>query len=254
MRITKLPIPMIIAAIAITSVAVIYVYLTAPPLPIHTDPNFTTPLFAGGVYLWRGAAFQYLLSADRIISVAYTPGYHLIYTTGPLTNISISDDKWIVYLRGGRPLYVERRTLTSGTITDTFHLVYKLEDVTPPDSPPNLYVWLPRTFGLTEYLSRDELDAIIKVVGSYWNIERVLDIGVNGTHIKYRYAFPDSDTMYDAYARLPSPTSGTTIRVTNKPFSSTYTINSTTFTVIALPYLFFSITPTETTKLVIYVS
>jgi hypothetical protein len=60
MRITKLPIPLVVAAAALTSVVMIYVYLTAPPMPIHTDPNFTYPLLAGVTYMWRGAAFQYV--------------------------------------------------------------------------------------------------------------------------------------------------------------------------------------------------
>jgi hypothetical protein len=255
MRITKLPIPMIIAAIAITSVAVIYVYLTAPPIPIHTDPNFTTPLFAGMVYLWRGAAFEYILSADKPISVAYAPGYHLIYTNGPLGNITISEKIWIIHLRGGRTLYVERRSLiVSGGRESEFLLVYKLEDVTPPNSSiPNLYMWLPKTFNLTEFLNQNEINAIAQLVSPV-NIVRVLGVEVNGTHIIYRYAYSQSSREYRGFVKLSSPTISQTIRVTNKPFGATYTISGTTFTATALPYLFFSIVPTETTKLVIYVS
>jgi hypothetical protein len=255
MRISKLPIPLLIAAAALTGVAVIYVYLTAPPLPIHTDPNFTTPLFAGGVYLWRGAAFNYILSADKPITVSYTPGYHLIYTTGPLTNMSVGPNRWIVYLPGGRALYVERRLLESRGFRSEFNLVYKLEDVTPDNCTiPDLTIWLPQTFRAQEYLSTQEVNAITRVISSTLDIVRVVDVRVNGTHIIYTIAYSQSDYLMDAWTRLPSPTTGTVIRVDNRPSSYTYTINRTTFTAIALPYLFFSITPSETARVVIYVS
>jgi hypothetical protein len=258
MRISKLPIPLLVAAAALTGVAVIYVYLTAPPMPIHTDPNFTSPLFVGGVYLWRGAAFQYLLSADKIISVSHAPGYHLIYTNGPLTNITIGDRIWIVYLRGGRPLYVEKRWIDwypPDGRSGYWYLVYKIEDVTPPNCTiPDLTMWLPQTFGPTEYLSQNEMDAIMRILGNPWAVARVLAVEVNGTHIIYRTGYPYIDLQQQLFARLSSPTTGTTIRVTNRPFGSSYTVNGTTFSATALPYQFFSISPSETTRLVIYVS
>jgi hypothetical protein len=260
MRISKLPIPLIIAAAALTGVAVIYVYLTAPPMPIHTDPNFTSPLFSNMVYLWRGAAFQYVLSADRTISVAYGPAYPLIYTTGPLTNITLGQQRYIVYPFGERPLYVERRMLmtqTGGTQRFTYYLVYKLEDVTPPNSSiPNLYMWLPKTFGPTEFLSQREVRAIEVVAGAVVSRYRVLNVVVNGTHIIYRIATVTRDYYmeFDVFDTLSSPISGTTIRVDNRPSSHAYTINDTTYSAMTLPYLFFSIVPTETTRVVIYVS
>jgi hypothetical protein len=262
MRISKLPIPLLIAAAAITGVAVIYVYLTAPPMPIHTDPNFTTPLFAGGVYTWRGAAFQYILSADGTISVAYGPGYHLIYTTGPLSNISVAADKWIVYPLGERRLYVERRTFVRAydavgeyACPCTFYLVYRLEDITPPNSSiPSLNVWLPRTFGTSEYLTTRESDAIRTVLGIGLTHYRVLSVATNGTHLIYRLGARNYDFQLTAIATMSSPVTGTTIRVTNTPTSTTYTIGDNVYTATLLPYLFFGIVPSGTVNVVIYVN
>ena len=255
MRITKLPIPLLIAAAALTSVAVIYVYLTAPSMPLHTDPNFTSPLYVGGTYLWRGAAFEYLFSSDEIVSISYMPPYHLIYTNGPLSNFTIGSNVLIVYVRGERPLYVVRHYVYQpwSSSWGYQYLAFKLVDVTPSDSPtPDLIMWLPQVFGDSEVLSSKEYDAVHSQVGLF---QRVVGVEVNGTHVIFRVNSPTySGIEYRLPASLPSPVSGRTIRVTNSPISTSYTINSTTLTAIALPYQYFSISPTATTNLVIYVS
>jgi hypothetical protein len=261
MRITRLPIPLVLAAVALTSVAVIYVYLTAPPMPIHTDPNFTTPLFVGGTYLWRGAAFEYLFSSDEIISISHMPPYHLLYTTGPLTNITIGDNIWIIYVYGERPLYVVKHRTYIPYVSppgeyDTYY-VFKLRAVTPPNlTISNLTMWLPTMFDLTDFLSDREYNALYGRVPVAHSC-RALAIEVNGTHVIFRCAPLTAwggAIEYVHYARLPSPTSGRTIRVTNTPTSSSYTIGGYTFSIIALPYRFFSITPSGTTNVVIYVN
>ena len=257
MRITRLPIPLLIAAIGITSTAVIYVYLTAPPMPIHTDPNFTYPLLTGAVYLWRGAAFDYIFSSDKIVSISYTPAHHLIYLNGPMANITIGDSAWIVYLRGGRPLYVVKQRIdyAPGGWSGNYYFVFKLEDVTPPNlTIPNLSIWLPRPFDQNDVLSDREYEAVTKRVPPA-ETTRVLRIEVNGTHIIFIGAdLTDYGGEYQYVARLPSPTSGRTIRITNKPISASYVLDGTTLSATALPYLYFAITPTETTTLVVYVS
>jgi hypothetical protein len=258
MRITKLPIPLLIAAAALTSVAVIYVYLTAPPMPIHTDRNFTTPLFSGGVYLWRGAAFEYIFSADGIISVSYMPPYHLIYLTGPLVNMTIGDSIWIVYVFGERPLFVVKQRAYDpygfGGIygEKDFYFVFKLVDVTPSNlTISNLTMWLPTAFRLEETLSYNEDWAVRARVPDPL---RVTSVEINGTHLIFKAApLVYGGVEYALPARLPSPTTGKTIRVTNRPISSSYIAGGSTFTAIALPYQHFAIIPSETTTLTIYV-
>jgi hypothetical protein len=255
MRITKLPIPLLIAAAALTSVAVIYVYLTAPPMPLHTDPNFTSSLYVGGTYLWRGAAFEYTFSSDEIVSISYMPPYHLIYANGPLSNFTIGSNVWIVYLRGGRPLYVVRHYVYQpwSNSWGYQYLAFKLVDVTPSDSPyPDLNMWLPQAFGDSEYLTNEEYNAVYSRVGIH---QRVVGVEVNATHVIFRTNAPTYNGVeYRLPAMLSSPVSGRTIRVTNSPTSTSYTVNSTTLTAIALPYQYFAITPSATTTLTIYVN
>jgi hypothetical protein len=254
MRITKLPIPLLIAAAALTGVAVIYVYLTAPPMPIYTDPNFTTPLYVGGVYLWRGAAFEYTFSSDEIISISYMPPYHLIYTTGPLTNTTVGSNVWVVYVRGERPLYVIKLNVYlpwAGYSADEY-FVFKLTDVTP-SNVTGLNMWLPETFGRSDFLSTREYNAVLALVSNV-DVYRAINVVANSTHLIIDRGDLTYDNVYRVVVALPSPQSGRTIRVTNEPISSSYVINSTTYTIIALPYQYFSISPTATTNLVIYVS
>jgi len=255
MRITKLPIPLLLAAAALTSVVYIYVYLKAPPMPIHTDPNFTTPLFAGGVYLWRGAAFEYIFSADEVISISYMPPYHLVYLSGPLYNISIGDNVRIVYLAGGRPIYLVRHHVYDSAANNWGYawLAFKFVDVTPSNlSTPNLTMWLPQAFGASETLSQEEYDVIHSLVGYFF---RAVGVEVNGTHVIFRVNAPTYQGIEGRLVgKLSSPVSGKTIKVTNNPISTAYFVNGTTFTAIALPYQYFAITPSGTTTLTIYVS
>jgi hypothetical protein len=257
MRITKLPIPLLIAAAAITSVAYIYVYLTAPPMPIHTDPNFTSPLYAGGTYMWRGAAYQYLFSADQTIYLTNGTPYHFIYLNGPLHNISLASKVFIIYGTRIRPLYIHKQTLIMelhGTTTEVC-LVYRLTDVTPEDIEiGNFTLYLPRTFSPSEVLTLDE-DRVVSSFGSCLTRRRVLDISVNGTHIIYRTMYMDTASGDMRFVqRLPPSVVGRTIRITNRPLSGSYIVGGRTYTVIALPYLHFAIVPSDTTTLTIYVS
>jgi len=259
MRITKLPIPLLLAAAALTSVVVIHVYFKAPPLPIHTDPNFTYVLYSGGVYMWRGAAFHYVFSADGVISLTYRPPYYLLITNGPLGNFSLGSDIWVVHVIGERPLMLVRQYLWVpwGGYPgrwDYEWLVYKLVDVTPPNlSDPRLRVWLPTTFQLSDTLTQNEFQAVRVRVGPF--AKRVLDIEANATHMIFKVSGMDySHIVYTVYGTLPSPTQGRSISVTNNPISGSYVINGTTLSAIALPYHHFVIRPTDTVNLVIYVS
>jgi hypothetical protein len=258
MRITKLPIPLLIAAAALTSVVVIYVYLTAPPMPIHTDRNFTQPLYGGVTYLWRGAAFEYIFSADTTITVANETAYHLIYLFGPLYNISIAGKVFILYGAGIRPLYVYKLPgnvpFEGGVSLSPVCFVFKLEDITPGNmSIANLTLYLPRVFGENEFLTSNEDSAIDKIAG-YCSKWRVISMASNGTHIIYRVRYTTSASGDRRYLiKLSAPVTGKTIRVLNQPLRGVYVVGDVTYPVMALPYLYFAITPSETTTLTIYV-
>jgi len=259
MRITKLPIPLLIAAAALTSVAVIYVYLTAPPLPIHTDPNFSQPLFAGVTYLWRGAAFQYIFSADSQISVTYGAPYHLVYLFGPLYNITLSGKIAIIYGAGIRPLYAVKHNLVSEDGAHTFTdacLIFKLKDVTPQNisTVGNLTLYLPEMFDLNDVLTNKE-NSVLYNFADCSSRFRVVQMQVNGTHILFQTAYPTTPTLgWKLVMRLEPLASGKTIRATNQPLSGSYVVGSATYSVMALPYLHFAIKPQDTTTLKIYVS
>jgi len=258
MRITKLPIPLLIAAAALTSVAVIYVYLTAPPMPLHTDPNFTGPLYVGGAYLWRGAAFEYIFSADNQISVSYVDPYHLVYLSGPLYNITLSSRMAIIYGAGIRPIYIVKHDLVtedgSYSYTGTC-LVFKLRDVTPDNSTVgNLTLYLPEMFDLSDVLTSKEDSVVYNFVGCLSRF-RVVQIQVNGTHILFQTAYTNTNTLGRRLVMpLRSLATGRTVRDTNTPLSGSYVVGSTTYTIVALPYRHFVITPLGTTTLTIYVS
>jgi hypothetical protein len=257
MRISRLPIPLVLAAAALTSVAVIYVYLTAPPMPIHTDPNFSSPLFAGFTYIWRGAAFEYIISSSNHISVAYRAPYHLIYLQGPLYNITLSSNIYTVYGAGIRPILVIKHMayseLSGSTVEACF--IFKLTDVTPENvTIPGLSMYMPTLFSASDPLSSKE-DMAVYHYTSCTNRIRVTNIEVNGTHIRLVTLLSTYTSGEQRYLlSLPSPTTGTTIRVTNSPIRGTYVVNGTTYSIMALPYLHFAITPTHTTTVTIYVN
>jgi len=258
MRITKLPIPLLIAAAALTSVVYIYVYLTSPPMPIHTDPNFTSPLYAGAVYLWRGAAFRYTFSADSQISMTYGAPYHLIYLFGPLYNISLGGGKIaIIFGADIRPLYIVKQNVVQegSTYSTEMCLVFKLQDVTPQNSTiANLTMYLPVTFDVNDILTNKEDNTVYRF-GNCPSSARVIQIQANGTHIIFQTGPTYSSTPSKRWVMSLQPLApGKTIRVTNQPVSSSYVVGGATFTVMALPYLHFAITPQDTTTLTVYVS
>jgi len=258
MRLTKLPIPLLIAAAALTGVVYIYVYLTAPPMPIHTDPNFSQPLLPGVTYLWRGAAFQYVFSADNQISMAYGAPYHLIYLYGPLYNISLGGGKiFIIFGADIRPLYVFKTTVsTESGYTGEACLIFKLKDVTPQNSTiANLTLYLPVPFDQNDVLTKKEDNAVYYLTGTCIWMDRVIQILANSTHIIFQTAYADSPILTWRLVMALQPLApGKTIRVTNQPVSGSYVVGDKTFAVMALPYLHFAITPQDATTLTVYVS
>jgi hypothetical protein len=228
-------------------------------MPIHTDPNFTGPLFSGLTYLWRGAAFEYIFSADYTISLTHVAPYHLIYLGGPLHNITVITGRtWIVYPVGGRPLYAVRQRVyfPNGRFWSDAILVYKLEDITPDNTTIPFTILIPRMFSrITEELTERE-DRVLRAVVSGIDFYRVIGMELNSTHIIYKLAhtrFANYETVA-VVAISSSPISGKTIKITNNPVRGSYVVSGASFPFMALPYLHFVITPTETTTLTIYVN
>jgi len=197
--------------------------------------------------------FSRLLNIDDICA-----GTSLIYLTGPPANITIGDSVWIVYVRGWRrPYYIVKHYINQspGGWSGNYYFIFWLEDVTPPNlTIRNLSIWIPRPFDPQDTLTNEEYQEIYKRVPSA-ETTRTLRVEVNGTHV----VFIGSDITYyggeyQYVAKLPPPVSGRTIRITNKPISASYNYNGTTLSAMALPYNYFSITPSDTTTLVIYVS
>jgi len=209
-------------------------------------------------YLWRGAAFQYVFSADSQISMAYGTPYHLVYLFGPLYNISLAGSKiFIIYGANIRPLYVIKTDLEteSGNHVPNVCLIYKLKDVTPQNlTIGNLTLYLPEVFDINDVLKNDE-DTVVYSFGSCVRRYRVVNIQVNGTHITFHTAYSTQPLLSSRYVLKLQPLApGKTIRVTNQPISGSYVVGSATFEVMVLPYLHFAITPQDTTTLIVYVS
>jgi hypothetical protein len=164
----------------------------------------------------------------------------------------------IIYGAGIRPIYIVKHDLVtedgSYSFSDTC-LVFKLRDITPDNSTiGNLTVYLPEMFDLSDVLTNDEDRAVYSFAGCMSRF-RVIQTQVNGTHIIFQTAYTNSNSLaWRLVKSLQSLATGRTVRATNTPLSGSYTVGSTTYTIIALPYLHFAITPMGTTTLTIYVS
>lgn len=71
----KIPIPLILAAIVATTAVTIMLNLQVSSIPIVADPNFTGPIPAGNVAVWKAAGFsQATFTPNASITVYGAPG------------------------------------------------------------------------------------------------------------------------------------------------------------------------------------
>jgi hypothetical protein len=245
MRFTKIPIPLLIAALVATTAIVVYLQLAVVPVPVVADSNFTTTLVGGTPYLWRGAASEITVTSNATIQLTYMPVTHVVYVNGPLGNASLGGN-WIVYLRGGRPILVQRVTALDGS---TYHYLFKLVNTSKVGG---LSVLVPQTFGASETISDAEARAIYTITGR--NGLRVVNIYTNGTHIALDVA-PHNSTagLATHYFRLPPAVNTTSTKITSSGYGVSYTVNGTTVSVYLMPYHYIVIIPRTNVRVTIVV-
>jgi len=247
MRLSKIPVPLLIAALVATTAVVVYLQLSVVPVPVVADPNFTTTLIGGTPYLWRGAASEISITSNATIQLTYMPIAHVIYINGPLSNASLGDGRWLVYLKGGRPLLVERMPAPSG-MTDIF--VFKLVNMTKVNG---LSVLVPQPFDVADVLTTQESDAV-KVYTNGVAPWRVVNINANATHIGMSYAYDFGNTVLDTiYYKLPPAVETTSTKIASSGYGVSYIVNATTVSAYLMPYQHVVIVPKASATVTIVV-
>jgi hypothetical protein len=247
MRLNKIPIPLLLAALVATTAVVVYLQLSVISAPVVADNNFTSTLIAGTPYLWRGAATEITISSNATIKVAYMPVGHVVYINGPLGNSSLGSGKWLIYLKDGRPLLVEKVSYPDGY--NAYH-VFKLVNVSKVGS---LTVLVPNAFDLSDTLSDAEYNAMLSNgVGS--SVYRVVQVNTNGTHIELRLGNVGSAHInHTTFVRLPNVSEITSIKITSSGYGVSYVVNSTTVSAYLMPYNHIVITPKASARVTITV-
>lgn len=245
MRLSKIPMPLLIAALVATTAVVVYLQLSVVSVPIVADPNFTTTLVADTPYLWRGAASEFNIASNATIKLTYMPVAHVIYLNGPLGNITLGDGKWVVYLKGGRPLLVEKVTYSTGF---SVYYIFKLVNMTKVSG---LSVLVPNVFTVGDVLSSDEFSAILSL-GATTPLYRVTQITTNGTHIMVQLGDASlSQVDQTDYFQLPPVVETTATKITSSGFGVSYVANTTTVSAYVMPYQHIVIVPKANARVVI---
>jgi hypothetical protein len=244
MQLTRIPIPLLIAAVVATTAVVIYLQLSVVSVPVVADANFTSTLVAGSPYLWRGAASEITVSSNVTVRLSHMPVFHVVYANGPLGNASLGGDKWVVHVRSKHYL-VERVAVPGG---GTYQYIIKLVNVSKVSG---LNVYVPQVLAPTETLGADEVSAI----GSYTGVAgglRVINIYTNGTHIAIDVA-PYNATSASAthYYRLPPAVATTHYRITSSGYGVSYTHGSSAMSLYVMPYIHVVIVPNATARVTI---
>jgi hypothetical protein len=236
---------LLIAALVATTAVVIYLQVSVVPVPVVADPNATVTLVAGSPYLWRGAASEITITSNASIKLTYMPLFHVIYVNGPLSNVTLRDGAWLVYLNGGRPMLVERVATSNGPV---FYLV-KLVNVSKVNG---LTVLVPQAFGLTETPSANEVQAIRAIAGTH-AVFRVVNIYTNGTHIMLDVAPLNNATsgLATHYFRLPPARNVTSITITSRGHAVSYKVNNVTVSAYAMPFQHVVIIPETSVRVTI---
>ena len=262
MQLTKIPMPLLIAALVATTAVVIYLQLTVVPVPAVADPNYTVTLVKGSPYLWRGAASEINITSNATIRLAYMPVAHVVYVNGPLTNTSLGGGKWLIHTcelvpsltmstSGSavlvcEPLLVEKTTRPGG---DTYYFVFKLVNTTKVNG---LSVLVPQPFDVADTLSKKAINAIRAHTGASeaWRIVRVY---TNGTHITLDYAKLNETRVYGSFIYPLSAIETTSIKITSSGYGVSYKVNATTVSAYLMPYQHIVIVPNATARVTIVV-
>jgi len=244
MRLSKIPVPLLIAALVATTAVVVYLQLSIVPAPPVADPNFTGTLVKGSPYLWRASASEIIISSNATLKVTYMPLFHVIYINGPLSNASLGENKWMIYY-GNKAILVERVTTPDGT---TYQYLLKLVNVSKVNG---LTVLVPQTFSAYETLT-DEAKVIQAITGRIGL--RVVNVYTNGTHIALDVAAHNSTTVLGThYFRLPPAIETTSTRITSSGYGVSYKVGDVTVSAYVMPYQFIVIVPNATARVTITV-
>ena len=247
MRLSKIPMPLLIAALVATTVVVIHLQLTVVPVPVVADGNYTGTLVAGSPYLWRGAASEIGITSNATIRMTYMPVGHVVYLSGPLSNASLGPDRWLIYANCRGPILVEKVTSPGGA---TRYYVFKLVNVSKVNG---LSVFVPQPFDATELLNQKEINATRVYTGAseVWRIVRVY---TNGTHILLDYApLNQTSTRGTFVHQLPPAMNGTAFRITSRGYGVSYTVNNVSVSVYVMPYQHIVIVPINNARVSITV-
>jgi len=173
------------------------------------------------------------------------PIAHVIYLNGPLGNATLGDGKWLIYLKGGRPLLVERMPVPV-EMTNLF--VFRLVNVTKVNG---LSVLVPQPFDVGDILTTSEEDAI-KIYTNGTSPWRVVNINANATHIGIGYAYTNYNSVQGTiYYALPPAVGITSTKITSSGSGVSYVVNSTTVSAYLMPYEHFVIVPKASAKVTI---
>jgi len=232
MRLSKIPVALVIAAMVSVTAVTIYLYLSLVPVPVVADPNFTGTLVAGSPYLWRGAASTIEFSSNATIGVTYMPVGYVVAVNGPLSNITLGKGAWLIYLNGGRPLLVRY----FGIYLAAFKLI-------PVANTNGVTVLVPQPFDMGDYLTDNEINAIETYTG-VGAPDRITNVVANNTYIILEFSYPQYNQveMY-YYLKLPAPVSVTTATYYGTGFGVSYRVGNATVSAYVEPYEHFVITP-----------
>jgi hypothetical protein len=238
---------MLLAALVATTAVVVYLQLSVISAPVVADNNFTSTLIAGTPYLWRGAATEITISSNATIKVAYMPVGYVVYINGPLGNSSLGSGKWLIYLKDGRPLLVEKVSYPNGY--NAYH-VFKLVNASRVGS---LTVLVPNAFDLSDTLSDAEYNAMLRNgVGS--SVYRVVQVTTNGTHIELRLGdVGRAQINHTTFVLLPNVSEITSTKITSNGYGVSYVVKSTTVSAYLMPYYHIVITPKASARVTIVV-
>jgi hypothetical protein len=245
MRLTKIPVPLLIAAIVATTAVVIYLQLSVVSVPVVADPNFTTTLIAGTPYMWRGAGSEFTITSNATIKVTYMPVAHVIYINGPLGNASLGGKAWLVYLKGGRPLLVEKLVKPDG---GSDYFVFKLVNVTKVGG---LSVLVPQKFDVSDTLNTNEFTTISAYTGA-GAVWRVVNIYTNGTHLALDISDQYNTSVQGIiFYTLPPAVDTTSTKITSSGYGVSYIVNATTVSAYLMPYQHIVIVPKANARVII---
>ena len=245
MMLSKIPVPLLIAALVVTTVVTIYLNILVVPVPVVVDGNTTSTLVKGTPYLWRGAASEIVITSNATIRVTHMPLFNVIYVSGPLVNASLGDGRWVIYLNGGRPLFIEKMATSNGHV----YYVVKLVNTSKVNG---LTVLVPQTFSLTECVSTSEAQTIKAVAGTS-AVYRVVNIHTNGTHIMLSVVPIDNATygLITHYFVLPPAVDTTSFKITSSGYGVSQRANHDTTSIYVMPYQHIVIIPQANARVTI---